>query len=354
MKRIRLKDVAEKAGVSVYSVSSALSGRGEISTQKRKWIRQIAEEMGYRPNVAGRILNARENRDMGLLILGTSEIIRRNIGFADFNLHFMRLCVENGVRHQTEWFSPEENPDRLPGLLADGLVGGVLIAGEPYGAVREYLAQDNTLPHVMLESEGRYFVRFNREPAIAEAVRYLRELGHRRIAMLNGFENYQTYRIARTGFENAMTADGAKWDPCLYWAPNGEFSLVDRVNHGMEFLFKDKGNRPTAILGGGGLFSKSIVTWLYAHNLRVPEEVSVIAFESADWEAQNFLPPLTAIEYDYKAAAEAAFRMLGKIMKPNETFPEKREIGIDEIFTVRESCLPPSTENNRKNTEKKV
>ena len=140
MPRVRLKDIAEKTNMSIYTVSSALSGRGQISQAKREEVRRVAAEMGYQPNIAGRLLHVRENRDMGLLLLGSSDELRRNVGFADFNLRFMQLCKEAGIRHRTEWFSPQEHPKDLPGLLTEGLVGGVIIAGEPYGAVRQHLA----------------------------------------------------------------------------------------------------------------------------------------------------------------------------------------------------------------------
>ena len=131
MPRVRLKDIAEKTNMSIYTVSSALSGRGQISQSKREEVRRVAAEMGYQPNIAGRLLHVRENRDMGLLLLGSSDELRRNVGFADFNLRFMQLCKEAGIRHRTEWFSPQEHPKDLPGLLTEGLVGGVIIAGEP-------------------------------------------------------------------------------------------------------------------------------------------------------------------------------------------------------------------------------
>ena len=110
MPRVRLKDIAEKTNMSIYTVSSALSGRGQISQSKREEVRRVAAEMGYQPNIAGRLLHVRENRDMGLLLLGSSDELRRNVGFADFNLRFMQLCKEAGIRHRTEWFSPQEHP----------------------------------------------------------------------------------------------------------------------------------------------------------------------------------------------------------------------------------------------------
>lgn len=337
MKRLRLKDIAEQAGVSVYTVSSALSGNGQISEANRIKIREISARLGYQPNIAGRILNGRQNRDMGLLILGSEEEISRNIGFADFNMNFMRLCMENGIRHQMEWFSPKEHTDKLPSLLTAGLVGGVVVAGEPCGAVRDYLDSDNVLPHVMLAGHGRYSVGFNMHHAFEEAIGHLTELGHHRIAMLNGFESYHVYQSAKSGYLAALDKHGIEFDPAFYWAPDQEFSLVDRVRNGMEFLFSGQKERPTALLASGGLLVKSVVSWLQQRNLQVPNAVSVIAFESAAWEARNFIPPLSAVEYDYFKAARAIFDLLSELIKDKNTRSEAF-IQINEIFTPRESC----------------
>ncbi|MGN0871366.1 MAG: LacI family DNA-binding transcriptional regulator, partial [Victivallales bacterium] len=64
MARVRLKDIAAKVNMSVYTVSSALSGRGQICQAKRDAVRKIAAEMGYQPNIVGRLLQVRKNRDM--------------------------------------------------------------------------------------------------------------------------------------------------------------------------------------------------------------------------------------------------------------------------------------------------
>lgn len=341
MARVRLKDIAEKANMSVYTVSSALSGRGQICQAKRDAVRRIAAEMGYQPNIVGRLLQARKNRDMGLLLLGSPDELRRNVGFMDFNFHFMQLCKKMGIRHQTEWFSPQEQPDELPGLLTEGLVGGVIIAGEPYGAVRDHLAGGNALPNVRLDGNDGYCVCFDWENALNRSVHSLFQLGHRRIAMLNGFEHYQVYQDARKGYLQGLAETGLPAGRELYWAPTSEFLLTERVLHGMEYLFEQE-NPPTAVLAGGGLLVKSVVSWLQQKGYRVPLDVSVAAFGAANWEALNFIPVLSAVEYDYELAAEECVRLLDLLMNNgNENKPERVLIRLGGL-TLRESTAPRS------------
>lgn len=342
MPRVRLKDIAEKTNMSIYTVSSALSGRGQISQSKREEVRRVAAEMGYQPNIAGRLLHVRENRDMGLLLLGSSDELRRNVGFADFNLRFMQLCKEAGIRHRTEWFSPQEHPKDLPGLLTEGLVGGVIIAGEPYGAVRQHLAGPNILPYVRLDGNDGHCVCFDWENALAQAVSRLARLGHSRIALLNGFETYQIYQDARRGYLHGLAAAGLPAEKELYWAPGTEVTLTERVRHGMAYLFDRNNELPTTVLASGGLLAKSVVSWLQQNNLQVPGNVSVVAFGSANWEAQNFIPTLSAVEYDYELAASECVKLLGKLMgNDSRDAPDRISIALDKYLIFRESTAPP-------------
>ena len=342
MKRVVLKDVAEAAGVSIYTASVALTGRGKIAPERQKTIREIAERMGYQPSLAGRILQGRENRDMGLLILETAEMIRRHVGFSELNLCFMRECRELGIRCHTEWFDPLAHPDTLPGLLKDGLVGGVIVGGEAYGMVGEYFARANAIPHVMVESEGAYSVRFDTEETLRRAVGCLYEAGHRRIALLNGPEAFTTFRAARSGFFDAVTRHGLNTTSECYWSPNSAgWDLVSRVRHGMAALFEQNHDHPTGLIVAGGLLAKSVTTWLLMHGFRIPGDVSLVCFGTADWEAVNFIPALTAVAYDYDAAAHSAVKLLREVMAGSAG--ETRQIKIQEKLTIRDSvtnCQP--------------
>ena len=342
MKRVVLKDVAEAAGVSIYTVSAALTGRGKVAPARRKTIREIADRMGYQPSLAGRILQGRENRDMGLLILETADMIRRHVGFADLNLCFMRECRELGIRCHTEWFDPKAHPDTVPGLLQDGLVGGVIVAGEAYGAVNGYFGRENAIPHVTIECDGPFSVQFDTAESLRKAVGCLYDAGHRRIALLNGPEAFSTFRSARTGYFSAMRERGLEAGPELYWSTQSpDFDLVTRVNRGMAALFDRPGEKPTGIIAAGGLLAKSVTTWLLLRGYRVPETVSLVCFGTADWEAINFIPALTAVEYDSLAAAPAAVRLLREVMEGNAG--DSRQVKIMEKLTVRDSvaiCHP--------------
>ena len=73
MGRTTLKDIAEKAGVSVTAVSRALSGYPDIGEETRGRILRIAEELNYQPNIAARTLVTHKSGVMGLFVLGRAR-----------------------------------------------------------------------------------------------------------------------------------------------------------------------------------------------------------------------------------------------------------------------------------------
>lgn len=71
--KVRMKDVAEAASVSVQTVSRVVNSTGAVSGRTRARVRAAVEELGYRPNVWARSLASKENRIVGVVILGEAR-----------------------------------------------------------------------------------------------------------------------------------------------------------------------------------------------------------------------------------------------------------------------------------------
>lgn len=96
--KIGMKEIAEAAGVSVMTVSAALSGSGRVSEKRKREIVALAHRMGYRTNAAARLLKSKRVDDLGLLIFEKEELIREHAGFMDMTVQFMKECVrDNGA-----------------------------------------------------------------------------------------------------------------------------------------------------------------------------------------------------------------------------------------------------------------
>lgn len=332
--RISLKDVAQKVGVSMVTVSAAVNGNGRVSRELGEKIREVAREMGYRPNAAAQILK-NSPKDLGLLILEKSGMIRGNAGIQDAIVQFMKLSREKFRRCQMEWFDPDRHPDELPHMLTDGLVGGVICYGHAEKKLADYLEHSAAIPIVRLHEAGAYTVDSDMKEGIRRTVHYLAELGHKRIGMINGRE-FDIFQQARKGFETGMAELGQTdrktfcYRECILY---GEHS--QEIRQIADYILSFGEERPTALLVHGAPIARSLISELGRRELRVPEDISMVSFIIVDWEAQNFVPSITALEYSYQKIISSALDILLDLMNHKE--PPAKNISIMPELTIRES-----------------
>lgn len=339
-KRVCLRDVAQEAGVSVVTASLVLNGnsggknQARVSEARRLEIRAIADRLGYRASAAGRILKSKKLNDIGILFFEETEHIREHSGFTDMNIQFSRVCRKFGIRHQADWFDPYRYPDEIPALLTDGLIGGLLIAGNPAGASEKFLRESCTLPVVRIEEEGAYSVMFDPRPALRQAMEYLAATGHRRVGLINGPARYQRFHETRIVFREECVRLGLETADELIEEvdPYGDFALNSIL---AERKLLDRSDRPDALLVYSGVLVKSIVSLAQQRGVRIPADLSVVCFATSDWEVSKFVPRLTAVEHDYVEIAEAAVGMLRELMAAGMV--REPHVKIPERFTIRDS-----------------
>jgi len=341
MKRIGLKEIAAVAGTSVYTVSVALSGRGSVSAASRKRVQEIAARLDYRPNRAGKILQAPKNENIGLLITGR-ETMRRHIGSIELNFHFINECNRLGIYHQTEWFDAHNaTANSLPGLLTDGLMGGVIVIGEPFPALCRLVEEPNALlPAVYVGTEGKYCVQFDTAAATRETLEHFYALGHRRIAFLNGPEAFLVFGEAARAYREFAGERLSEPPDTHYWAMNDNVqNAMAWTREGLARLFL-RPDPPTALLAAGGLMVKSVILWLVMQGFRVLADVSVAVIESADWEAESFLLPVSAVEYNYEAVAKEAIGLLRRLMTDAGAPKDPVKIRVPQKLVLRDTIAP--------------
>jgi|GEM_PF-989882 len=340
--KIGMKDIAEAAGVSVMTVSAALSGAGRVSDTRKREIVDLAHRMGYRSNTAARLLKSKRVDDLGLLIFEKEELIRENAGFMDMTVQFMQECLRNNIHFQLEWFDCYRNREALPQMLTNGLVGGLLIAGAPQNAARHFIENDLALPFVTLCESGKYSVGFDNENSLRQAVYYLASLGHTNIGLINGPETLKVFQDFRHAFDTAMN-ELSLLRPDTFHAesqPAGIFELELKKVSG---AFLETPARPTALLVFSGLFTKAFISNLQRNGLRIPEDVSIICHETVDWEAEKFSPPISAVERKYDDLIAAGVKMVRELMDGQEI--RCPHTLIPPSFTKRGTVCPPRKAN---------
>ncbi|CAI2931663.1 LacI family DNA-binding transcriptional regulator [Aminobacter niigataensis] len=303
--RPKIKDIAERLGVSAATVSRALSDSGLVAEPTLSRIREVAREMNYRPNVSARNLRTQRAmavlmvvRDVGnpfyLEILKGVEATARAAGYS-----VLMGNTENDSDREVEYF------DMLRDGHADGMIlmtgklparEGFLdsVADAPIVVALEEI-RDAGFPHVMIDNEG----------AARDAVEHLIGLGHKRIAHISGPVPEIMSVSRRNGYRAAMQAAGLA-------IPDGHEPVGDYLLHTGQRLCRELfelPQPPTAIFVANDEMAFGVIHELRRLGLDVPGDVSVVGFDDL-FLSEAFYPPLTTVSQPRAEIGRAAMNML--------------------------------------------
>lgn len=289
--RPRIKDIARRLGVSPATVSRALSDSGLVAEPTSRRIREMAQQLNYRPNVSAR--NLRTQRSMTVLL------VVRDVG-NPFYLEILK-GVEQSARaagYSVLMGNTEDDPARESeyfGMLSDGHADGmILMTGKLPETGPEAAPIWPDLPVVValevIEGSGYPHVQIDNVGAARGAVEHLIALGHRRIAHITGPVPEIMSTRRRQGYREAMASAGLDI-PEGYEQP-GDFVLKSG-REACRRLF-DLPQPPTAIFIANDEMAFGAINELRQIGLDVPGDVSVVGFDDL-FLGEAFYPPLTTV-----------------------------------------------------------
>ncbi len=320
---VRLKDIARAAGVTSATASTALSGRGRVSTDMRERIRKIAREMNYEPNSAALLLKKKSIIDVGFLISG------RQTGPLE---HFTEYCDRHKLRHQLEILSPSSQ-QTLPLMLKSRTAAGVLYSGYVNETVRAFIRNNPDYPFVDIGDTFEYSVHSDFANGAYNAVKYLVELGHRSIALFTGNQDYYVHQQTRKGLEKAAREFDLPCGPDIPVVLETSQGYMDLSLKWAENLLSTP-ERPTAVFCSGSVNAFALFYTAIRLGLLVPDDISIISIgDPASLQFQYV--PLTTLEHDQEALVNAAMEML--FQRINGKTPEQKEVSIPAKFVIRNS-----------------
>ncbi|MDV6225595.1 LacI family DNA-binding transcriptional regulator [Nitratireductor aquimarinus] len=290
--RANLSDIAKALGVSVATVSNAMSGKGRVSKELGRAIREKAKELGYVPSLAGRALSTGRSHVLGLVLADIGHPL-----FPQFAQAIEHAASEAGYgvligdsRGDIEAQSRAIN--RLIERGADGIVvvprHGTCIAdiGRPVAVIDSPSTPGNT-------------VAADHRNGGLEMGRHLLELGHRSVAIigLHSDSNVQNDRIA--GIREAFAGKG---EARLIWIGEMERSHGSGCPLGLVGLVEEG---VTAFAAVSDLHALRAITELQQGGVSIPDDVSVTGFDDLIW-AGVIAPSLTTMRMDMERIAEIA------------------------------------------------
>lgn len=274
-----LKDIAARTGVSVRTVTRALSGSGYVNEAARGRIVAVAAELGYRPNATARSLRLGRTSEVVVVSSSVDELHMAKIAGIERLLSGRGLSV--GVAMRSLRVDPR--------LLADELVhrrpAGVIVIGpidrQPKAIVELLLAR--RIPAVAVDSPDEApAVRIDRAAGIAQAVRYLADRGRHRIAYVGPADS-------RNRIDGYLAATRDAGLPLLVLPPaDGE----DHRSYGRRFASEYP--EVDAVQAYSDERALEFLAGLHDAGVRVPDDIALVGFDDR-WAARYAWPPLTTV-----------------------------------------------------------
>lgn len=337
---VNLKALAAELKLSQTTVSRALNGYPEVSEATRRRVLEAAERTGYRPSPVARRLATGRAHAFGI-VFPVEHNVLQDPHFAEF----LGGVAETAARHGFDIVvSPTRGEEEIAAyerLARDGTVDAVILTGPMVDDPRIERIAALGFPVVVHGSptgEGAVaHLDIANEEAFRHAAAFLVQLGHRRIALLNGEERFVFARDRHAGF---LTALGAAGIP----AEDGpSFSGAMTVDNGYRFARAAlaRTERPTALVCSSVLMALGALRAAAEAGLSVPEDLSIIAHddEIPAFRTDYMHPPMTTTRSPIRShgarIAEMAIALIGG--EPAEKLSEVWPVDL----VVRRSTAPP-------------
>lgn len=309
--KVKLKDIAERLGVSIVAVSKALNDKDGISDKLKEKVRQVALEMGYETAV----MRNRLNRSAASILVIVARNALSDINMTQsFYLGFFEKLSEEFLtyRYLTQLFVLEKEDEgalKKPDLLdkCDNVAGAIFLGecaadyvsaargwGIPLLLVDFYL---KTLPVGAVVTDNI--------SASYDITKLLLEKGHREIAFVGRVNATTSIRDRYVGYYKAMLEYNC--------AVREEWSIVDRTEDGIYISIELPEKLPTAFVCNSDRAAYETVRKLRERGLRVPEDVSVVGFDD-DVFSKVCNPPLSTVAVNVSEITKtAAGRMVALV-----------------------------------------
>lgn len=313
MGKVRLADIAEKAGVSTVTVHNALSGQKGVSDELRKKIVELAEEMGYRQNTAVKREKGRSLKNIGILI-SERYLAEYTTFYWKMYQEMALVAVDKNCMTSVEILKHEaERILTLPRIVAEDTVEGLIVMGKIEKEYIRFLQREARMPVIFLD--------FYDKELAADAVigdnfygmymmtEYLFEQGFKKMAYVGSIRATSSIMDRYCGFRKALWEHGMELQE--------EWLIEDRNEMG-DIILELPEELPEAFVCNCDLVAEKLILMLEERGIRVPEDISVAGFD-------NYLYPgfpdkhITSYEVNTKTMVRVALEKVLKRLKNPES-----------------------------------
>ncbi|MDN6900119.1 LacI family transcriptional regulator [Oenococcus sicerae] len=330
-KKITIKEVAHKVGLSITAVSQILNGKGaRFSEGNIKKVFAARDELHYVPSLAARNLSNKTDVTIGVLVPAISnpffsEFLQSIENYSDPKTHVMMIGLD-GDRGQLY--------SAIEGLLSQGIDGLIVaVAVDGYPEVNALL-KENLIPYIVLDQNNTKdsdFIAADDFHGGQLAAQYLCSLGHEKISIVAANSEATTYNLTvrLNGFLETCRDSGIKKE-------NIQIIKTQFTKHGgQKTAAAIIAFRPTAIFTLSDELAIGVLGGLNDYGFKVPDDFSLIGYDDTDY-AEFMNPKLTTIRQPIPLLAKYALEMLKNRMINPKIKEQIRTVDVELI--IRDSC----------------
>ncbi|HLP62886.1 LacI family DNA-binding transcriptional regulator [Flavobacterium sp.] len=339
MKDITLKQIAEKLGISITTVSKALKDYPDVSPKTKKAVLDLAEELNFTPNSYAVYLRTNESKTIGLIIPEVvhhffSGVINGIIDEAEKN-GYLVIILQSGESIALE----KKQVDLLINKRVDGIIISLSNESNNDAHLKEILRRD--IPLVQFDKISKLIpsskIIIDDQKAAFNAVEHLIKKGCKKIAHIRGPLNPQNSIDRFLGYKKALEKNNIPFDPKLVYACQNV--TFDEGRTFAEQIIKEHPD-VDGMFVITDLVAVGVLSYFNENNVSVPSQIKVIGF--SNWfMSQVITPKLSTVDQPSYEMGVQAFRVLfdelqmrkeGKVVSP-------RIVELDTSIIERESSL---------------
>ncbi|HHY57494.1 MAG TPA: LacI family transcriptional regulator [Chloroflexi bacterium] len=343
------RKIAKEAGVSIGTVSRVLNNKGGVSEDTRRRVMEVAHDLNYA--LPKRLpLSMTTITHVGLLVKPMSETsILANPFYADVYHGVEQACSDYGIQLAFNVLDiADERLRKLPTLLGDERIGGLILIGALPHAVVEALAQASPAPRVLVDNWAPDLpgdsVMLDNCGGMSAVVEHLLAKGHRRILFVSGPEHPSIVE-RRQAYEDVLERHGL--EPQLIETPD----LSIRDGEVAADMLLENHRDVTAVVCSNDMQAIGVIRRLLQESVRIPQEMAVSGFD--DVQMASFIQPaLTTVHVDRAAFGRLAVELLlGRIRSPQRP-PVRCTLGVQLVVRASTDCLHTSSPAGKVVTER--
>jgi LacI family transcriptional regulator len=341
LRRPTIRDVAERAKVSLKTVSRVINDEPSVQARTRAKVQQAIVELGYRPDPSARSLRSAQPYALGLLYDNPNPyyVIAVQQGV-------LSVCRETGYGlqiHPCDASSPDL-ADEIIGLVRHARLAGIVLAppmSERHDLVDQLVAAGIRLVRIVSATadpkDGSACVYVDDRDAAYEITEHLIQLGHTRIGFLWGGKSHGSSWERYKGYEDALHDYGIPLDERL--VVEGDYCFDDGFRGARRLLALP--DRPTAVFGSNDEIAAGVLAAARSSGLNVPYDLSIAGFEDSPFSKQSWPALTTAKQATEEIAQHAARRLLQELRRHKDPAPPMPNEGFSPQLVVRGSTAPP-------------